>query len=662
MRWGRLLHQACSFLPAPARTRPRRGPRTPLRVEPLEGRTLPAARLTLSGVQTLLPGANVNVSRSTETNESELIVDINPADPLNVAGFVHNTRDLNQIQVFASADGGLTWARRLITHSPSPGADGDGLGTGRRFDPSLKFDAAGNLFVAYGVSSAGRTRLVVARSTDGGASFGQFTVVDDEPDLGVTGVDKWHLTTGPAGPGSDAQAVYVAYTLFSGFLPRVLVSGSRDGGLTFTAPAAIDDPPPSFADVHFAIPAVGADGGLNVAWVHSPSRRILLDRDPDGLWSDAGFGTDRVVRDLTRYLFRYPVPASPRRGIFTGPVLAVDRSGGPYHGRLYVAFADGFPTPAAETDIYLASSDDGGATWTAFAPGARGNVEGTSGTDFLPWVAVDADTGGVSVAYYTTHRSPTGTEVVLRLAASTDGGATFARADLSDARSRAASADYVGEFLEYLGLAVRHGTAHGFWADNRGRNGALFAGDLDAYTASAATYNPANALAVTGDDGGPADDKIVLRYSPANPQFAEVWVNGRLQWAGLWASLGSITIDGGQGGDRVRVEDSFPGVTITVVGGAASPAGADVLLGSPSPPARSASDGADNPSLALRAGGKVSGTVTGRITRVDDPDPPDQRPTSRRGVQDRCATDLQRKGPPCLHQPPFRDDRLGTLL
>src|SRR5262245_4852425 len=135
-------------------------------VECLESRTLLAARLTLAGTQTLVANANVNVSNNIVTNESEMVVDINPTNPLNVAGFVHDTNNLNQIQLFYSMNGGLTWDRTLISNT---GPNADGFGVGERFDPAIKFDANGNLFVAYGHRNPSplATTLIVARSTNG---------------------------------------------------------------------------------------------------------------------------------------------------------------------------------------------------------------------------------------------------------------------------------------------------------------------------------------------------------------------------------------------------------------------------------------------------------------------------------------------------------------
>jgi hypothetical protein len=553
--------------------RPKRTTR-PLLLECLEERTLLSAHLTLAGAQTLVANTNVNVAASSNTVgtvESEMVVDVNPTNPLNVVGFTHNVNNFNQIQVFYSIDGGNAWTRRLISNVASSTSDTDGFGqVALRFDPAIKFDANGNLFVAYGVIDINRisTSLVVGRSTNGGASFSQFRAVDfnfGTPDGSTTGgLDKWQLATGRSGPGSQTQAVYVAYTQnISGGGQRIAVAGSNNGGASFTSPVIVNNTA-SNGNL-FADPAVGPNGELYVAWHSHSTGQILFNRDLTGLWAPGNhFGTDIVVRNLTFSLFAYPVPAQPNRGVETGPVLDVDRSGGAFNGRLYISFADRFGgAGSVDTDIFLTNSTNQGTNWSAL--GTTGNVEGAPSTDFEPWVAVDQGTGSVNVAYYTTDGAPDNTQVNLRLASSRDGGNTFSKTNVSSQRSRAASQTYGGDFLEYIGLAVRDGTAQAFWADNRGATQGTFVSDLHSYSASVSTHNASNNLLVTIDNPM-SIDVIDIRRSAANANFVEVVQNGQLQFAGLWASLGSITIDGRGGAAFLTIESSFPNVPTTVLG------------------------------------------------------------------------------------------------
>jgi hypothetical protein len=145
------------------------------------------------------------------------------------------------------------------------------------------------------------------------------------------------------------------------------------------------------------------------------------------------------------------------------------------------------------------------------------------------------------------------------------------KADLASQRSRAGSASYSGDFLDYIGLDVVDGTLHALWSDNRGPTPGTFLADLDAYTARAGFRSDtgANNLVINGD-AGPIDDTIVIRRSPRNPDYLEVLVNGQSQYAGLIVSVNAITVTGGDGSDTVRLEDLFEGVTVAVNGGTGS--------------------------------------------------------------------------------------------
>ncbi len=123
---------------------------------------------------------------------------------------------------------------------------------------------------------------------------------------------------------------------------------------------------------------------------------------------------------------------------------------------------------------------------------------------------------------------------------------------------------YAGQFLEYIGLAVRDGTAQAFWADNRGATQGEFVGDTDAYSASVASRSSYNVLTIKGD--GNLNDIIILRNHPLNWNYAEVIVNGKIQWAGLWASIGRVDINGMNGNDTIDIENTVRGVPVTVDG------------------------------------------------------------------------------------------------
>src|SRR5262249_15028833 len=161
-------------------------------------------------------------------------------------------------------DGGANWTRRLITSTRGAGIFNDGFGLGTRFDPAIRFDANGTLYVGYGIDNqtltvAGSTTLVVAVSVDGGNTFTRFTPVDRQNNILISpappagkpiatvGVDHWELATGAAGPNTTTQAVYVAYVRFQS-PSGMMIAGSVDGAATFTAPVTFSDPNDSGQD------------------------------------------------------------------------------------------------------------------------------------------------------------------------------------------------------------------------------------------------------------------------------------------------------------------------------------------------------------------------------------------------------------------------------
>jgi hypothetical protein len=517
-------------------------------LERLEDRTLLAVSLSLNGTETLTAGANVNASNDAATTQEEMSVAINPTNPLNVAGFTHRGQGIAFVTMVAvhSNDGGLTWASTSIDGT----VDGFAAAT-ERFDPSIAFDARGNLFISYIESDAGNDRMLVAESTDGGATFPTVRTVET---AAAGGLDKDSLATG-LDPATGNQAVYVTYIQLSG---PIVVAGSNNydfgGPFTFTAPTVVSDAPNTDAN-RMPNVAVGPKGELYVVWHDVTTGKIMFDRDLVGLFAGGStFGTDITVRTLNSNFFFYKVPAQPNRGIFAGPTIAVDTSGGPFNGRVYIAFCDLAATGGANnSDIFLVHSTDEGANWSTLDN--TGNVASGTTTDFLPWVAVDPHSGSVNVDYYSS-TAPSGASVNVMLAGSTDGGNTFATTTVTTATSNAGTATSGGaDFLEYIGLAVRDGTAQALWSDDR----TGVTPDLEAFTASASfssTTGGGNTLLITGDDNGPTDDNIVLSRSAANPAFLVVTVNGTIQYTGLLASIGSIVVDSGQGNDSLTIDSS----------------------------------------------------------------------------------------------------------
>jgi hypothetical protein len=141
-------------------------------------------------------------------------------------------------------------------------------------------------------------------------------------------------------------------------------------------------------------------------------------------------------------------------------------------------------TAAGFSDVFLSYSDDRGETWsprravTDALPGVD---------RFNQWLSTDPTNGEVNVSFYDTRNDATEAryETDIYLARSSDGGATFGpNARVTNARSNehdcggvfpCAAINYGNQQGDYAGLVAYGGVAHPIWTDSR-RNQVPFPG------------------------------------------------------------------------------------------------------------------------------------------------------------------------------------------
>src|SRR5262249_38333697 len=144
------------------------------------------------------------------------------------------------------------------------------------------------------------------------------------------------------------------------------------------------------------------------------------------------------------------------------PNLVWDRSGGPYHGRVYMVFTDEIPDESNDTDIFVIYSDDDGATWSSRA---RVNDDAGTRSQFLPAIALDQTTGHVAVTWYDSRNSSGATlNITAQLFGSVtfDGGRTWsANAQISEGTSNGRLA--VFEWGDYDTMDFHAGVFYRVW-------------------------------------------------------------------------------------------------------------------------------------------------------------------------------------------------------
>jgi hypothetical protein len=368
-------------------------------------------------------GADVQVNDpATDTPESTTQSETSMAVLGNTICAGYNDSGANRYSGYArSTDGGATWTD---------------LGEIGNFgDPVIAVhDASGTFYYAEIATIGGNPAIGVAASTDDCQTFA--APVDASPGASAIGTttlnDKPWIAVDNTGGANDGN-IYVCWTRFDTSLSNgseLRFSRSTDGGATYANEqilAAAGTAPFGCSVV------VGPDGGVNVSWADrtgTTQNDIRFRRSTDGgitflaaISASTGNrhpGIDTIVGC-----------GSSNRPTLTGNIrmlhqswLAIDDTGGPYDGSLYLVWASDPTGTPDNSDVFFSRSLDNGATWSP--PVQLGAEAGPQTTDqFEPFVAVGG-TGTVSVAWYDRRNDAANNNLIdVYKTFSYDGGATF---------------------------------------------------------------------------------------------------------------------------------------------------------------------------------------------------------------------------------------------
>ncbi len=194
-------------------------------------------------------------------------------------------------------------------------------------------------------------------------------------------------------------SIYLTYTRFGGS-GGIWIHKSDDGGLSFDEGRSVG------LGGTGSYPAIGPNGELYVVSAAGPN--IAFTRSFDG------GQTFSPVRNIGGVI-NFQVPGCTRH--LQVPQVAVDTSGGPNTGNIYVVWDT---VVAGNGSAVIVTSIDGGDSWSS----PMLINDDTPGLHFYPTVSVDS-LGRVNVFFYDRRENP-GTNITnLYFAQSTDGGATF---------------------------------------------------------------------------------------------------------------------------------------------------------------------------------------------------------------------------------------------
>ena len=395
---------------------------------------------------------------SLEGGPCEPSIAINPTNKNNiVAGAILN-------RTYHSTDGGKTWTKKIL--KSSYGVFGD---------PVITADFKGNFYYSHLSDPSGKgwaaptilDRIVIQKSSDGGHSWndGSYTGLRHPKDQ-----DKQWLAVHPVN-----NTLYISWTEFDQYgspeakdHSRILFSQSMDGGKTWAEPMQINELEGDCIDddqtPEGAVPAVGLDGSLYIAW--SFDQKIYLDKSTDSgkTWLEKDILVSTQPGGWT-----FDIP-----GIFRAnglPITAIDNSSGPNQGTIYVNWCDQ-RNGLADTDVWLAKSTDQGETWSA---PIRVNNDPPGKQQFFTWMDIDQTTGHLYFVFYD-RRAYEDDKTDVYIAYSSDGGTTFVNQKVSDTPFLPSKNAFFGD---YNNISAHDGRVRPIWTRADGVNLSIWTALID---------------------------------------------------------------------------------------------------------------------------------------------------------------------------------------
>ena len=356
---------------------------------------------------------NVMLTGTGSPNEPSIMIDPNNLNRL-VAGS-------NLSFFYYSTNAGANWTKGTLTST-----------YGVWGDPCIVVDTLGNFYFFHLSNPPGGDwidRIVCQKSTDGGVTwsngtyFGLRTPAKAEDKHWVV-IDRTN---------NNIYVSWTEFDDYGTSVPtdssRILFVKSTDGSATWSAPLRLDKLGGDCVDedntVEGAVPTVGPNGEIYDAWsgplVRNTTFGIFFNKSTDqgATWlsepiyvGDQPGGWDYMISGLSRC-----------NGL---PYTDCDISGGPYNGNIYINFTDQ-RNGTTDTDVWIYKSTNGGANWSS---AIRVNDDPAGKQQFMSSMDIDQTTGDLYVLFYD-RRAYSNNQTDVYLARSTDGGATFQNIKIS---------------------------------------------------------------------------------------------------------------------------------------------------------------------------------------------------------------------------------------
>ncbi|HEY3250293.1 MAG TPA: T9SS type A sorting domain-containing protein [Ignavibacteria bacterium] len=364
---------------------------------------------------------------------------------------------------YITTDGGTTWT----------GTDLLPPFTQASSDPGPTIDKDGTIIFTV-LDNPG---IVAAYSTNNGISWSSRITIQGGSE------DKNFAASDDAPSSTYYGRSYCVWSNFSVGNPPIVFSYTTNGGVSWSSMSQINTSVSGHYSQGCDI-AIGPTGQVYVCWAAPTSSSPFTEDFLGFAVSTTGGSSWNVTNNA------YDMNGI-RAGTFNGwnfrvngfPRIAVDRSGGPRNGWIYVVASEKNLSPAgSDADVVLHKSTDGGTTWSA---GVRVNQDPLNNgkVQFFPAIRVD-ENGGVNVVFYDNRNYPSvGDSCETFLARSVDGGTTWTDFVVSDHRWRVKGEVNLGSYGgDYIGITSGNNKIWPFWFDDK-------TGSMQAWTC-AVTLDP----------------------------------------------------------------------------------------------------------------------------------------------------------------------------
>jgi len=355
-------------------------------------------------------------------------ISINPKDPSNiVAGAILD-------RIYTSFDGGLSWQKQTLKSS-----------LGVFGDPCILSSPKGDFYYLHLSDPSGKgwsspellDRIVCQRSRDGGLSW------NDGGSIGLNGAkdqDKeWAVVDEKTG------AIYCTWTQFDKYdssspkdRSNIMFSLSNKRAKRWSEPVRINSASGDCLDsdmtVEGAVPAIGNHGELYVSWALGDVIYFDYSLDNGKSWLDNDIVAGNIVGG-------WDINVAGIQRCNGMPVTAVDVSESEYSGNIYINYVDTF-NGEDDPDVWLLVSEDGGTSWSE---PIRVNDDATGNDQFFTWMTVDPVSGAIYCVFYD-RRNYGDTRTDVYLATSIDGGKSFVNERISEAPFTPNKSFFIGDY------------------------------------------------------------------------------------------------------------------------------------------------------------------------------------------------------------------------